>query len=191
MVTQEVNQRLVKQDVPGLRRRQFQGDRMELAVWQNADGDVVHFRMLLVPNLVVDFECNKGLMTAHGKLPRLRRKYFLSPEVKGEDPESLPDITSATQDDHVELGTLRIAFEKLVDNPPSKSKRTVSFVAEVLYKALTAPQDLPQYMNGKLPVGSDSVFGDPAASQRLRDEGERRSKYHGMFGKLMSLLTDD
>ncbi|MBI4867230.1 MAG: hypothetical protein HY816_09790 [Candidatus Wallbacteria bacterium] len=191
MQTQEVNQRLVKQDVPGLRRRQFQGDKMELAVWQNADGDIIHFRMVMLPNLVVDFEYGKGFSTGHAVLTRLRRRYFLSPEVPGEDPMSLPDIEKAVADERPELTTLRLAFEKLADNPPSTQKRSVSFVAHALYQVLTDPRGLEAFLGGKLADGADSVFGDADAVRAMREAAERKQKYQGVFGKLMSMLTDD
>ena len=191
METQELNQRLVKQDVPGVRRRQFLGFEIELAVWQNGDGDVVHFRVMMLPNLVVDFHNNQGLPTGHGLLPRLRRKHFLTREVPGEDPLTLPDLKKATVDPSLELTTLRLVFEKLMANPPNTQKRTLGLVAHVLYEVLTTPNGILKHLDGKLEAGPDSTFIDPEAAQRFRDAADRKAKYHGVFGKLMSLLTDD
>ncbi|MBI3890086.1 MAG: hypothetical protein HY303_01000 [Candidatus Wallbacteria bacterium] len=181
----EIHQRFVRQDVPGLRRRQFRAAKIDLSVWQNSNGDVVHFRVLVAPDRIVDFEGGSGLHTAHGVLPEFAKE-------GGWKSDAEPDeIRSVVPDKFIDLGSVKSAFEELSLNPPRDQKRVLKFVAHVLYQALTSPHGLLKFVEGKLPSGLDSVLGSGADAEAIRTAGENKAKFHAVFEKLRSFLSTE
>jgi len=59
---QEIDARVVVQKESGLKMRWFQGKESDLSVWQNSEGDIVHFQ-LSYGTAYVEWDREKGLKT--------------------------------------------------------------------------------------------------------------------------------
>ncbi|MBI4868464.1 MAG: hypothetical protein HY816_16125 [Candidatus Wallbacteria bacterium] len=170
MIPDEVNQRFIRQDVPGLRKRWFQGESTDLAIWQDPQGRVVHFQLLVEPDRIIDFEAAKGMITGRVDQSRRSGQHAASPVV-------VADAVLSRE-------TLKLAFDAFTAEPPLQTKRVLKFVAEALDAALSRPEH-PMFPSGELPPGEDSVFTDARKLQAERAERERR---RGIIDRLLEHL---
>lgn len=167
----EVNLKHVRQDVPGLRKRWFQGDLLDLSIWQNSEGDVMHFQLLLEGDRIIDYQVGRGLRT--GKVDQ------------GRSAGMHPASALVNADVQLDVDTLQFAFREFVESPPMSQKRVLKFVAETLHAALTNPT-APIWPDSKLPPGVDSALMDVAQMSESVERLRAAKQREGMIDRLLA-----
>ncbi len=168
----EISQKMIRQDTPGLRKRWFQGDTVDLSVWQTGPSSpVLRFQLVVDTDRIIDYQSGKGMTTGKVDLSRRAGHHAAAATVE-------PDAA-------LSISVLETAFREFTENPPMSQKRVLKFVAETIHAALCDPED-PHWPDAALPPGADSVLMDikSLASQKkaMVEAHERR----GMISSLMS-----
>ncbi|MBI4869514.1 MAG: hypothetical protein HY816_21455 [Candidatus Wallbacteria bacterium] len=167
----EISQKHIRQDYPGLRKRWFQGDSCDLALWQDGTGKVVRYQLLLDPDLVIDYETGRGMLTGRADRGRGVGHHLASALIQAEA--------------SLNLSTLKLAFREFCEHPPLAQKRVLKLVAETLDAALTNPE-APQYPDGTLPPGHDSALMDVRKLQDSLQALKEAKEREGIISRLLS-----
>ncbi|MBI3891358.1 MAG: hypothetical protein HY303_07490 [Candidatus Wallbacteria bacterium] len=170
----EISQKHIRQDTPGLRKRWFQGENMDLALWQDVAGRVLHYQLLLDNDLIIDYKTGRGMLT--GKTDQGRNQ--------GHHPSS----ALIRADPNLDLRTLKYAFREFCENPPLSQKRVLLFVVDTLNAALTDP-DSPCFPDGSLPPGEDSALMDVAQMKQSLEAFKEAKEREGIIARLLARFT--
>lgn len=118
----EVSLKFVRQDDPSLRKRWFQGETMDLAVWQTSDLTIRRFQLILDEVRVVEWDHREGLRTGRQTVDR--------------GPGGSRMTGGLNPDECVDFILLDRACQEFASHQPEAEKRVLKFVAKALAAAV-------------------------------------------------------